>query len=586
MKRVPLNVRDYKDNLLLARDIWEAWRYRIHEREELEKTWDNIQHLIQRRSVQETESNEHRSKVVVPILSMLSNSYQTLLMRILLPNEKFVKWVPANQDEDKEQIRKATRAYTRAKVTKRDVMGDTRRFSKDVVEKGNGFLKVDFISEYITGDDGIPNLVKGGPQLSSVPARNIVFDPRVSSFDDSWCIMRDYVHMGTIELMPETMPQYRQMSESLSQLKHVRNTLGTYEDSQTRKELRIQEDGLTSYFDEVRNQKSKVEVLEFRGDIWDEKHQEMHKNVQIVVWDRSFVALKESLPLADSKQVYHGHATLKSDILYASSPLENLEGMQRATDSLYNNSIDLVHFASDPPTKIRGQVEEFSFDPGEDIQLRNDGSDVTLFQVDLTAARLAADFINMNEQKMSAFSGITPELRGFRSPAEKTLGEFQGLTENATSPFFVMAEQIEIGAFEPAINDMIRLARMYGDSEDTLQYLSDVDEEAWLKINPKKDLGSAGKVRVFGARHARQRNKLLGDLVQYQQLFQAFGTIKDIDRAKFNRMLESTLEVEDWGFIKQDAALYSEAKEELKRSKARVATQEAIAQPSVMDPDA
>jgi hypothetical protein len=62
--------------------------------------------------------------------------------------------------------------------------------------------------------------------------------------------------------------------------------------------------------------------------------------------------------------IFHAGWRERPDNLYAMGPLDNLVGMQYRIDHLENLKADVFDQIAYPILKIRGDVEDFDFEPG------------------------------------------------------------------------------------------------------------------------------------------------------------------------------------------------------------------------------
>jgi len=124
----------------------------------------------------------------------------------------------------------------------------------------------------------------------------------------------------------------------------------------------------------------------------------------------------------------------RQDNLYAMGPLDNLVGMQYRIDHLENAKADAMDLAIHPPLGVSGNVEEFSWGPGEVIDMGDDGNILELGK-SLQAVIAAQNDIQAMENKMEEMAGAPRQAMGIRTPGEKTAFEVQTL-ENAAGRIF------------------------------------------------------------------------------------------------------------------------------------------------------
>ncbi len=223
-----------------------------------------------------------------------------------------------------------------------------------------------------------------------------------------------------------------------------------------------------------------VELLTFYGDIYDDSEKKFHKNRIITVVDRAYVIYNEQNPSWLGKaSIFHAGWRERPDNLYAMGPLDNLVGMQYRIDHLENLKADVFDQIAYPIIKIRGDVEDFDFEPAARIYMGEEG-DVGYLAPDTTA--LNADFQIQNlENKMEMLAGAPREAMGIRSAGEKTAFEVQQLMTAAGRIFQHKTAHFERVFLEPILNGMLEAARRNMDAADTIRVLTKTQVYSSLK---------------------------------------------------------------------------------------------------------
>ena len=118
---------------------------------------------------------------------------------------------------------------------------------------------------------------------------------------------------------------------------------------------------------------------------------------------------------------------------------------------------DIMDLVTYPVQKIKGFVEDFTWQPGEKIFVSEEG-DVDLIVPNVEPLRLntEAAYITQNMEEMA---GAPKEAMGFRSPGEKTKYEVQRLENASARVFQNKITQFEEQLIEQALNAMLELAR-------------------------------------------------------------------------------------------------------------------------------
>jgi hypothetical protein len=260
-----------------------------------------------------------------------------------------------------------------------------------------------------------------------------------------------------------------------------------------------------------------VELLTFYGDIFDRTTDTFYKNRIITVVDRAYILRNVANPSwLGRSAIFHAGWRERPDNLYAMGPLDNLVGMQYRIDHLENLKADVFDQIAFPMLKIKGDVEDFNFEPGSRIYLGDEG-DVGYLAPDPTA--LNADLqINVLEQRMEEMAGAPKQAMGIRTPGEKTAFEV-GALQNASGRIFQNKTQhMEKVFFEPILNSMLEAGRRNMDAADMVRVFDDELGVAMFQQITKEDITAKGKIIPMGARHFAERAQRVQNLQQLWQL--------------------------------------------------------------------
>ena len=262
-----------------------------------------------------------------------------------------------------------------------------------------------------------------------------------------------------------------------------------------------------------------VELLTFYGDIFDVATGELKDNVKVVVADRAYLVSEE--PIASwlgEAPIFHAGWRSRPDNLYAMGPLDNLVGMQYRIDHLENLRADIFDQIALPMLKIKGDVEDFVYEPGGRIYIGEEG-DVGPLVPDTTA--LNADMqIQALENKMEELAGAPRQAMGIRTPGEKTAFEVQTLQNSASRIFQHKAAKFEREFIEPALKAMLESARRNMDVNDLIRVLDDATGAFLFKEISKEDITAKGSIIPVGARHFAERAQRVQNINQLIQIKQ------------------------------------------------------------------
>jgi hypothetical protein len=251
--------------------------------------------------------------------------------------------------------------------------------------------------------------------------------------------------------------------------------------------------------------------------MYDADTNQFMKNRVITIVDRSYVLSNEQNPSWLGKaSVFHVGWRDRPDNLYAMGPLDNLVGMQYRIDHLENLKADVFDQIAYPILKIRGDVEDFDFEPAARIYMGEEG-DVGYLVPDATA--LNADFQIQNlENKMEMMAGAPREAMGIRSAGEKTAFEVNQLMTAAGRIFQHKTAHFERVFLEPILNAMLEAARRNMDYADTIRVLNEDTGVFFFEQITKEDIKANGKIVPMGARHFAERAQRVQSITQLYQL--------------------------------------------------------------------
>jgi hypothetical protein len=197
-------------------------------------------------------------------------------------------------------------------------------------------------------------------------------------------------------------------------------------------------------------------------------------------------------------------------------PLDNLVGMQYRIDHLENLKADVFDQIAYPVLKIKGDVEDFEFEPGARIYMGEEG-DVGYLAPDPTA--LQADLqIQILENKMEEMAGAPKQAMGFRTPGEKTAFEVQMLQNSASRIFEHKTAHFERSFLEPVLNNMLEIARRNMNMSDLVRSIDEDYGVELFKTITKDDITASGKIVPIGARHFAERARRVQSLQQLYQI--------------------------------------------------------------------
>ena len=450
-----------------------------------------------------------------PKLTQISDNLHANYMATLFPQNKWMKWEALDKAGNTEKKAKIVQSYMDNKLRQSGFINTASKLVQDFTTYGNCFATVTFEKEYETKENGEPKIEYIGPKIHRISPFDIVFDPTASSFCDTPKIIRSMHTLGDIKEMSEEDPAFKVAFERIG---HARNALGggsTAGSIDYSKSNAYVADG----FSDIRQYYNSgyVEVLTFYGTIYDVKTGEVHCDRVITVVDRAYLVSNKEIPTwSGHAPIFHAGWRERPDNLYAMGPLDNLVGMQYRLDHLENLKADVFDQIAYPMLKIKGDVEEFTFEPGGRIYMGDEG-DVGYLSPDTTA--LQADLqIKLLEDKMEEMAGAPRQAMGIRTPGEKTAFEVQQLQNSASRIFEHKAAHFERTFLEPILNAMLESARQNMDMQEQIATL-DKASGATIFIQVKReDIAGNGKIVPIGARHFAERARRVQNLQSLWQI--------------------------------------------------------------------
>jgi hypothetical protein len=449
-----------------------------------------------------------KNSTTIPKLCQLRDNLHSNYISAMFSNEEWAMWQAGNLEAANIAVKQAVTNYIKNKIQERNLRQTFSQLVYDYIDYGNAFAEVVWVYETRQNEDtGEDDILYVGPDIIRISPLDIVFNPTAPDFKSSPKIRRYVKSIGELEKDKDIYTDHPSFAEALKKVKEVRGYIGNYKVTDVDKAAGFSVDGFGSLYEYYSS--GYVELLEFEGDIYDTVNNKLLTGRRITVVDRSYVALDEPLPswFGTSYKLHVGWR-LRQDNLYAMGPLDNLVGMQYRIDHLENAKADAMDLAIHPPLGVSGNVEEFSWGPGEVIDMGDDGNILELGK-SLQAVIAAQNDIQAMENKMEEMAGAPRQAMGIRTPGEKTAFEVQTLENAAGRIFQEKVNNFEINLVEPALNMMLELARRKLDHADVVRVIDDeFGVEEFITIT-KEDITAKGKLRAMGSRHFAARAQLI-----------------------------------------------------------------------------
>lgn len=455
------------------------------------------------------------NNTTTPKLTQLMDNLHANYFASIFPNRKWMRWEADDEDSAGRGKAKIIESYLYHKMNKSGFEDTVSKLLYDFITYGNCFAMVEHVKDVYESPDGEINAKYIGPKLRRISPFDIVFNPIASSFELSPKIVRSIKTIGEIQKMVENDPTNLYWRDVFTKMISNRARIQSA-DSVDKAEGFIA-DGFNSI--QLYYESDYVEVLTFYGDIYDKEGEQFHSNRVITVIDRAYVL--ENRPNESwfgTAPIFHVGWRLRPDNLYAMGPLDNLVGLQYRIDHLENLKADVFDQIAYPVKIIRGDVEDFTWQPGEEIYVGEEG-DIQYLTPDATA--LNADMqIEVLMNRMEELAGAPKQAMGIRTPGEKTAFEVQTLQNSASRIFENKTGHFERVFLEPIVNAMVEIGRRHMDNHEKVPMYRDSDNSQYFATIKKSDLLAHGKLIPIGARHFAERARRvqnISNLIQIKQ---------------------------------------------------------------------
>jgi hypothetical protein len=543
----------------LARQLASLYNNWYTQRQGKEAEWREVRDYCFATDTTTTSNNTlpWKNKTTIPKLTQLLDNLTANYMDALFPNDNWLRWEGYTQDDVTLSKRKAIEGYIKNKARQGGLRQAIGSCLFDFVIYGNAFAEVVWKNEkYIDKLTGQETVKYIGPAIQRISPYDIVFNPTAAAFKDAPKFTRYIKSIGELKKEMVTRPDLQFDKGAFAKIIETRRSLSGFKMEDVNKSEAYTVDGFGTLFEYY--QSDYVELLEFEGDIYDREKDELLENRIITIIDRNYILRNVENPSwlgRDTKE--HVGWRDRPDNLYGMGPLDNLVGMQYRLDHLENLKADALDLTIHPPKVIIGDVDPFTWEPGADIHIAEDGDVRTL--PPNPAAFQVNNEINYLLMLMEEMAGAPKEAMGIRSPGEKTAFEVQQLQNAAGRIFQHKVNKFEIEFLEPLLNSMLEVARRNMDASDLIRVMDDdLGVTDFLTIT-KDDITATGKLRPVGARHYATRAQLVQNLsgIFNSPVGQIIGP--HISAKKLAAMVEDVLGFEQWDFIADNAAIFEQA---------------------------
>lgn len=558
MASKPLEIGKYFHRDKPAEFIAHTWFMYNSQRQTKIEEWKELRDYIFATDTSTTSNSvlPWKNSTTLPKLCQIRDNLHSNYISALFPNDDWLRWEAYDSDSASREKREAIQAYMSNKAREGGFRKIISQLLYDYIDYGNAFATIDFEASYREDVEGkkVKNYV--GPKAIRISPLDIVFNPAASSFESSFKIIRQIKTIGELKAMGEDNPDDAFLQSALEKRNKMVVHCNTYGIEEDHKGDGYLADGFGNWQEYL--QSGYVEVLTFYGDIHEQETGELRRGRVITVIDRMWVIRDDPMPTwFGHAPIYHVGWRTRPDNLWAMGPLDNLVGMQYRIDHLENLKADAMDLAVMPPLKIIGEVEEFTYRPGEEIHIDADG-DVQELGRNAQWVIASENQIQLLEQRMEMYAGAPREAMGIRTAGEKTAFEVQQLQNAAGRIFQEKITTFETELLEPTLNAMLETARRNLDHNDVVRSInSDIGVATFLEVS-KEDITASGVLRPIGARHFAAQAQLLQNLsgVFNSQVGQLVAP--HVSGKNLASLLEDVLGVNRFELFRPNAAVFEQ----------------------------
>jgi hypothetical protein len=453
-----------------------------------------------------------KNKTTIPKLCQIRDNLYSNYVATLQPQRKNIYWDANEKDANSTRKRDSIVNYMTWSVDQPSYKHEYDKVILDYIDFGNCFFTVEWLDERVQTPDGRTQAGYTGPSIRRINPLDIVFNPTAPSFRSSPKIVRSLISRGELKELLQRLSSdenKEEYEELWNYLMEIRNSAMSFQGDWTQRDNLYAMDGFSSFRDYLKS--DNVEVLTFYGDMYDRENDVLLKNHVITVVDRHKIIGKKPNPsFFGYPPIIHVPWRKRQDNLWGQGPLANLVGMQYRMDHIENMGADIWDLTAYPVQKVKGFVEEFTWQPGEKIFVGEEGDvdlvvpNVNIMQADMKIERL--------ERLMEEMAGMPREAMGFRTPGEKTKYEVQRM-ENASARLFQnKIKQFQEVGEEPGLNFMLELARRNLTGSVSVKVFDDEFKIASFQTLTVEDITGVGRIKPVAARHFAEQADLIQNL--------------------------------------------------------------------------
>jgi len=477
--------------------------------------WEEIRRYVYATDTTQTTNAQlpWKNKTTKPKMTHICDNLYSNYTATLFPKRKWLIWEANERDANSVQKRDAIINYMAWCIDQPSFKHELDKIILDYIHFGNCFATVEWVDQRVQQ----PGKVQAGfvgPALRRISPLDMIMNPTAENFIQSPKIVRSIVSMGELRKMLDRMTNDENQAEIealFDYLKKIRFHARTFQGDWIQRDRLYAVDGFTSYRAYLLS--DFVEVLTFYGDYHDYINDTFENNRVITVVDRhKLIGNKPNPSFFGYPPIFHAPWRKKQDNLWGMGPLDNLVGMQYRIDHLENMAADIYDFTAFPVQKVKGFVEDFTWQPGEKIFVSEEGDvDLIVPKVEILTADMKVEKL---ENDMELMAGSPKEAMGFRTPGEKTAFEVKEMQNAAGRIYQNKITQFEEQIVELALNAMLELARRNMVGTTTIKVFDDDFKIATFQDLSVEDITGVGRIKPVAARHFAEQSALVQNLTQ------------------------------------------------------------------------
>lgn len=512
--------------------------------------WEEIRRYVYATDTTQTTNAQlpWKNKTTTPKLCQIRDNLYSNYTAVLFPQRKYLIWEANEKDSASAAKRDAITNYMSWCISQPSFKHEMDKIIMDYIDFGNCFATVKWVDERVQ-QLGMTQAGFVGPALQRISPLDTVMNPTAPEYENSPKFIRSIITLGELRDMlmkMSTDDNQAEYEELYDYLKNIRYRARSFQGDWQQQDNLYNIDGFSSFRAYLLS--DYCEVLTFYGDWYDHITDEFQKNRVITIVDRhKLIGNKPNPSFFGNPPIYHVPWRKKQDNLWGMGPLDNLIGLQYRLDHVENMKADVMDLITYPVQKIKGFVDNYTWQPGEKIFVSEEG-DVELVVPDVQA--LSANMeIERIMTTMEEMAGAPREAMGFRSPGEKTKYEVQRLENAAARLFQNKIKQFEEQLVEKVINAMLELARRNLTGATVIKVFDDELQAASFVSLTVDDITGIGRIRPVAARHFAEQADMVQNLTNLAGSNLWPVVQPHVSGIKLAKFFESTFNVQDYNIF-------------------------------------